>query len=471
MKRKALVLVLAVVAVSAMGVVSASGTPTENTVHYDIVLDDETGEANVNVSITFNRNSEQSDGQRQWEIPEDAELRYVTAKHGNVTYSSEDGTISMSSDAQARVNETFYVEYSQHMSFGNSEYGGLSVMDFMLYGHADSMTAEVRIDGGTPINVFSYSNHESDIENNVAHITYQRPSEFSLAYQTEEPEIVTDNLTVFGTSSLDESEFSEAYQNAFTATGYTAAGETVPIVILEYDEYEELSAGNSVGLYEDGVVFIKKESPTSMYGTISHEITHAITHSRVGDVPQWFDEGVAEIAKSIARDRFGVPQYSFDDVYELHHYHASGEQWVYTTDNLETRFAYSYVEARMKLYIKENGFDGFHEAYASLVQSDRTRFSTSMIESISGIETIRVCDKNNESETIQCARELTEYVPEHGLSHSESGYASPKTETPTTTTTRKTVSHSPTNKSVLGVFAAMSGLIVVIFVGVLFRRR
>lgn len=438
MKRKVLVLVLFAVIILSLGVVSASDAPTEKStspsVHYNITLNNTTAKATVNVSITNSETSEYTEWTLDWRIPENAELHSVTSQHGDSTYDRSGTTISIKSDGQRRSSETFYVTYTQNMTNQISNYEEISIMRLGLLGYDNTeASAEVNINGGTPINVFSYHEHNSIIENSAANITYFDSSLVHIAYQTEEPDMVTDKLTIYGESRFNETEFAEMYENAVISTGYTAEGATVPLIILSDDEYEELVGNSSGGMYMDGVVFVKKETVLETYTTVSHELVHAITHTRIGITPDWFDEGAAELAESIAIDRFGGQQETFDREYDLYQYHESDERWVYTEGFDSTNyFAYDYSEMRMKLYIKENGFAAYKEAYGNLVQADRTHFTPTQIESISGIEMKRVCDKETVSQTEQCADEVINYIPDYNTSESISKSSITTTEQPTT---------------------------------------
>lgn len=457
MRRQALTITLCLLLISAGSVTLIAGTATAqsegNSASYSVTYNAETGESTVEAEITVTESQEYADWTVTWIVPSDAKIKSVKSTQGDAEYERSGSNIKLEeSDGDPRSSETFYIEYTTTTELqSKSDYFGSA--GFTYSGFSDS-PVEVTIDivNGTPLNVVEYNNQDVTVNDSTITVSKNGPIAFTANIKpanTPEPTATTEHFTIFSeTEDIDEAQYEDAYKTAVQALGHHSNYNTIPVVIMETDSYENQFGTETSGKFTSGSIYVNDDGDTSNYITLSHETAHAINAYQIGITPNWFNEGTAQLAETIARDKAGQDQEQFTTYDQLEQYNNQNKTWVYSQNwDATSTFAYEYTEIRFNNYVQTNGLDGFWESYSKLAESDKTQFSTSDITQISGIETKQMCDVNAHE---QCADELMKFIPEYSQSTPSAETETPttteptQTETPTSTTTETETTTTPT---------------------------
>jgi hypothetical protein len=468
--------VLTIVMLVSMGAapVASAGTTdvNTNTAEYDIVINPEKGVANVTVDITVYKSQNYDDYSLQWRGPASASITSVTSTQGEASYSVENGRINSlkEEDGPPRSSETFTIEYTQSVAI--EKVGGVGKTRFHLAGlSTGETTATVSIKGDAPVeSVFAYRHHSVSKDGESAVVSDTRELSFYVTHSNIEPTVQSSDLTAFGESNLTQAELQETYENAKYTTGFSHdSGFRFPVVFVNSTESANLN-GDSLGMFQGGVIYIEKDSAKEVYPILSHEVSHALVTGNMGTTPDWFSEGTAQMAQSVALDRIGESQDMFTRVRDLQEYNENEYTSIYTDWFESDSFRYDYSEARMKIFLQqEGGISGLNNAFSELAQEEKYRFTSEEISSVTGIELTPICEVDDPTE---CASAQIAYTPQHDLGDSVM-IEEDSTSTPTTTevTTTETTTEESRDSNWLSYLSGISISLVLFMLVLIIRER
>lgn len=382
----------------------------------------ETGVSTVQLEVKLTEDSKYADWSLSWGIPESAEITKASTTHSDSVKTERNGSEIkfIEDDGPARNTETFYVTYETTDFFQTTDQFNITQHEAGLSALPDKPSyLEINFEGEEIANAVRYTNHSLKVDDNKVIADGEGPITLYINTKKEEEVVETDDFAVYG-KELAKDDLDNAYAISTIATGVIPQYKQVPVIVLSEDRYDQEVSDVSDGQFRGGIIYLSEETTEEgrLLPILTHEYTHAVTQRMEPTSPAtWFTEGASQYTEAIARDKVDRLQNDIDED-RFWQYHSNDESWVEGSwdsfDKEEREFGYAYSELLFKNKVQESGSPTYvHDLYRSMVTDEVniTEDTTPAVlygDSWDG----KVCSESTKSETLDCADDTMEYVPE-----------------------------------------------------------
>lgn len=243
----------------------------------------------------------------QFSIPLDGNMENVESTHGEVNYDRDNDIYKLDIELN-EPKSSFSFVYNYNLDTIDEQYGD-EIEVHSIETRFDG-SQEIRVQSERPINsIVPEQQLDYNITDNISNI--QSDETASMRVIIGEPDYNIDGLAIYDESDIigkdvKIEDMESMYHTTSSTVGFEATDINHPILLQDDDEFNiEVDIDAEVGgIYNKGVSRIPKSTFDNNQGlsVTSHELVHS-KNDQIGDIPRWFDEGVAMYVQSIVANQ------------------------------------------------------------------------------------------------------------------------------------------------------------------------
>lgn len=407
-------------------------------VYYEIDIKNE-DKQEINNTIQLNCNPEDDDlcpvtnWRFTWNVPQNANIEHIEDSYGEITeYNLQQDLLEIETNqGDQRTNETVRIWLTADTT--TTEVSGLKTVELSLPSFESERTfgeisQENLISGSVP-HGFEKSFEEEKL-------LFEGSGPLNLVINHGEPEQQTDYYSFFG--QTPSKDVDKAYELAVGNTGIVQDFDSLPVVYIDSEIYDDEFSPWSSGEYSSGRIAMRNDLGDETLPVLAHETVHAFNHQYLewdSTGSAYIDEGLATYVEFLTRKQqeqptrelFGESNIFYEtengrtvryeqppqgDKEKLWNYYEDDQEFMkewYPGSSTENRqFGYAYSQLIVRNHIsRENG--SIDEIYEAIDIDESINDPERKWELIFEEINIEPCNYGSREEFEVCIEEINNY--------------------------------------------------------------